>query len=237
MVNYEEALKKPFTNLTKLVVGIVLSIIPIVNWIAKGFILECSGVGKIKPSKEMPEWENWGNLLVKGLLSDIIFLIYMIPAILVFVVGAGLTIMAFMSGFLGSMMTPELMSQVKTGEVPPAIIGQIISQNWAMALPALITLAPIMLLALFLCVIALYLTPIAVLNYIKTNKFSEAFKLNLILKKTLTGNYFVVWLVVVIITAIAMAILLFIPFLGKAIAVFVSGVIAYTLYGQIYREK
>jgi hypothetical protein len=155
----------------------------------------------------------------------------------VFVVGAGLTIMALMGGFLGSMTTPELMGQLKTGEVAPEVIGHMMSQNWAMALPALMTLAPVMILALILLIIAFYLTPIAVLNYIKSNKFSEAFRLNLVFKKAFKGEYFVVWLVALIITAIAMAILVFIPVLGKAIAIFVSGVMAYTLYGQIYREK
>lgn len=236
MVDYEEAIKKPFTDLAKLVIGIVLTLIPIVHWLAKGFILESSGVGKTKPSKDMPEWKNWGDLFVKGLLSDIIFLIYAIPAIIVFVVGAGLTIAAFMSGFLGS-MSPELMNQIRTGEVAPTIIGQMLSQNWGMVLPALMTLAPIMLLALILLLLAFYLTPIAVLGYIKSNKFSDAFHLGTVMKKAFTGQYFVVWLVSIIITAIAIGILIFIPVLGRAIAVFVSGVIAYSLYGQIYREK
>jgi hypothetical protein len=237
MVNYEEAIRKPFSDLTKLVIGIVLSLIPIISWIAKGFILESSGVGKTKPSKNMPEWKNWGDLFIKGLLSDIILVIYAIPAILVFVLGAGLTIMALLGSFLGSALTPEVMNQMKTGEVPPAVIGNIISQNWAMALPALMTLAPVMLLALILLIIAFYLTPIAVLNYIKSNKFSEAFKFSFVFKKALTGEYFVVWLVTILITAIATVILLFIPFLGRAIAFFVTGVFAYTLFGQIYREK
>jgi hypothetical protein len=237
MVNYEEAIRKPFSDLAKLVIGIVLSVIPIIHWIAKGFILESSGVGKTKPSKNMPEWKDWGDLFVKGLLSDIIFLIYAIPAILVFILGAGLTIMSLMSGFLGTMMTQEMINQIQTGEAPPEVINQIISQNWMMILPTLMALAPVMLLALILLLFAFYLRPIATLNYIKSKKFSEAFDLSLVFKKAFTGNYFVVWLVATLITVIAMAILMFIPVLGRAIAVFVSGVIAFTLYGQVYREK
>ncbi|MDI6826558.1 MAG: DUF4013 domain-containing protein [Candidatus Aenigmarchaeota archaeon] len=236
MVNYGEAIRKPFTDLAKLVIGIVLTLIPIVHWIAKGFILESSGMGKTKPSKTMPEWKNWGNLFVKGLLSDIILLIYAIPAIVVFIVGAEFRIMTLISGFLSSIITPELLGEMKTGEVSSEVISQIISQNWAMALPTLMTLAPVILLAFILLIIAFYLTPIAVLNYIKTNEFSEAFRLSIVLKKALTGKYFVVWIVTIIITAIAVAILAFIPVLGLAIAIFVSGVIAYSLYGQIYRE-
>ena len=51
-VNYEEAIKKPFTDIAKLIIGIILSFIPIIWWFAKGFILESSGLGKIKPSKK-----------------------------------------------------------------------------------------------------------------------------------------------------------------------------------------
>jgi hypothetical protein len=236
MVNYEEAIRKPFTDLTKLVIGIVLTLIPIVHWIAKGFILESSGIGKTKPSKTMPEWKNWGNLFIKGLLSDIILLIYAIPAIAVFLIGAGLTILSLISGFLSSIVTPEVLSGISTGEVSSEVISQMISQNWAMAIPTLISLAPVLLIAFVLLLIAFYLAPMAVLNYIKTKKFSEAFNLSLVFKKAFTGKYFVVWIITMIMTAIAMAILIFIPVLGRAIAAFITGVIAYTLYGQVYRE-
>ncbi len=221
-VNYEEAIKKPFTDLIKLIIGIILSIIPIIHWLAKGFILECSGMGKTKPSKKMPEWKGWGYLFVKGLASDIILLIYAIPAILVFLLGAG--------SFVGALAEGAL----TTGS--PETISQIMSQNWYLAMPILLQVAPIMILGFILLLIAFYLTPVAVLNYLKTKKFSEAFSLNKITKRAFSADYFVVWVIALILTAIVSFIFSIIPAIGPQIAVFITGVIAYSLYGQVVKK-
>lgn len=236
MVDYEVAIKKPFTDLTKLIIGIILSIIPIMNWIAKGFIIECSGLGKNKPSKKMPEWKNWGYLFIKGLASDIIFLIYLIPAFLAFLMGAGFAISSIASAFMG-MVPPEYIDETSPG---PRVMRDIIQQNWIVAAPRLVALAPMLLTGLILALIALYLTPMAVMNYLKKKRFSAAFNLGLVIKKTLTIKYFVAWLVIIILTmiiaAILTAILWFIPGFGALIAMFIMGVFSYSLYGQVYKE-
>ncbi len=236
MVNYEESLKKPFSDLEKLIIGIILSIIPIVNWIAQGFIIESSGIGKNKPSKNMPEWKDSWDYLVKGLLSYIITFIYAIPAIIVLVIAFGYAITSLFSTFMGVM--PEgFMSSMMAGQVPKGEIAQIMSQNWILALPTITRVAPLILLGLLLLLVAAFLSPVAVLNYLKNKKFEKAFDMNFITKKAFTAKYFVVWLVAGIITLVLKAVLSFIPFLGFAIAYFISGVIAYSLYGQVYREK
>ena len=84
MLDYNEALKRPFTDVKKLLIGLVLSIIPIINFIASGYQLKCSK-SIIKKGKNMymlPEWTNWGNLFLVGLVSFFISLIYFIPALL-----------------------------------------------------------------------------------------------------------------------------------------------------------
>jgi len=225
-VKYEQAIKKPSTDIAKLIIGIVLSIVPIVHWLAKGFILECSGVGKAKPSKKMPEFKNWRYLFVRGLASDIILLIYAIPAILVLFMGAGLAI-----GNLGT-----LAGGIVTSTGTPEDVSQLFSRNWYMALPTLIKLAPIMILGFVLLLIAFYLTPVAVLQYLNTKKFSEAFSLNEITKKAFTGDYLVVWIIALVLTWIITFILSIIPLVGPQIAFFIGGVISYSLYGQIYRK-
>jgi hypothetical protein len=227
MVDYEESIKKPFTDIAKLIIGIVLSIIPIIHWFAKGFILECSGLGKTKTSKKMPEWKDWGYLFIKGLVSDIILLIYAIPAIVVFIIGAGIAI--------GSLAQSAFMSPGLLGGTSEATT-QLISQNWYLALPALMQAAPIMIIGFILFLIAIYLAPIAVLNYLNTKKFDKAFDFGKITKKAFTGNYFVNWLIVIIITAIVTFILSIIPFVGPQIAFFITGVIGYSIYGQILRK-
>jgi hypothetical protein len=227
MVNYEEAIKKPFTDIAKLIIGIVLSIIPIIHWLAKGFILECSGFGKTKPSKKMPEWKDWGYLFIKGLASDIILLIYAIPAIVVFLLGAGIAIGSLAQN---AFISPGFMGQGSE------VTSQLISQNWYLALPALMQVAPIMILGFILFLIATYFTPLAVLNYLNTKKFGEAFNFSKITKKAFTGNYFINWLIVVVITAIVTLILSIIPWVGTQIAFFITGVIGYSIYGQVLRK-
>jgi hypothetical protein len=236
MVNYEEAIKKPFTDLGKLILGIILSIIPIVNWIAQGYIIENSGLGKNKPSKKMPEWKNLGDYFKKGLLSYVILFIYMIPAIIVFSIAIGYAAGSLLAAF-GGVMPEGFMSSMMAGQVQREELRQLLSQHWMLALPTLITLAPILLLGLFLLLVAVYLSPIAVLNYLKNKKFGKAFDFNFVFSKAITGKYFTAWLVAGVIAAILRAVLFFIPWIGFAIAYFISGVIAYSLYGQVFKEK
>jgi hypothetical protein len=236
MASYEEAIKKPFTDLGKLILGIILSIVPIVNWIAQGFILECSGIGKNKPSKKMPEWKDLGDYFVKGFLSYMIMFIYMIPAIIVFLIAIGYAAGSLMTTFIGVM--PEgFMSSMMAGQVTNEQVKQLISQHWMLALPTLITIAPLLLLGLILLLVAVYLSPIAVLNYLKNKRIGKAFDFNFVISKALKTNYFVAWLIAGIIAAILRAVLAFIPWIGFAISFFISGVIAYSLYGQAFREK
>jgi hypothetical protein len=83
MVNYIDSFKRPFLDIKKLVIGILLSIIPIVNFLAIGYYINAAkSVIKSKPSFKLPEWENWTDLFVKGLLSIVINIVYSIPALI-----------------------------------------------------------------------------------------------------------------------------------------------------------
>jgi len=237
MVNYEEEIKKPFTDVKNLIIGIVLSLIPIVNFtIVTGFTIECSGLGKMKPSKKMPEWKDWTYLFITGLTALVIRIIYMIPAIAVILIGLGLAAGDIAGAILGMTMTPEVMSQLGTSEAASQQIGQIIGSNWYLLLPVILKVAPILILGFILAAAAAFLTPMAVLNYVKNRKFSAAFELGKVLKKSLTGQYVLAWLAVLVLGAVLGTILSFIPILGPAIATFVVGVISFSLYGEVYRE-
>jgi hypothetical protein len=162
--------------------------------------------------------------------------IYAIPAILVFVFGGGLTMSSLFGAFMTKAIPSETWASIGAGEASPGIVGRLILQNWALGLPAIIQLTPVFIFAFILLLIGFYLTPIAVLNYAKTNNFSEAFSLGKICKKAFTGKYFTVWLVTIILTVFITAILSLIPIVGWGAAFFISGVIAYSLYGQVYRK-
>lgn len=237
MVSYEEAIKKPFTDFTKLIIGIILSIIPIVNFtVVTGFALESSGLGKTKPSKKMPDWKEWWYLFVKGLAAIVIKIIYMIPAILVITIGIGLAIGDIVTSLLGTVITPELMSQIEAGQATPGQFEMLFRQNWYLILPTIMKVAPIFVVGVILMLMAAFLTPIAVLNYLKNKRFSAAFDIGVVCKKALTGKYIVAWLAVTILTVVLGAILGFIPLLGAAIVLFIMSVMSYSLYGQVYRE-
>jgi hypothetical protein len=238
MVNYGEAIKKPFTDLiktenVKLTFGILLSLIPIVQWFAKGFALESSGLGKTRPSPKMPEWKHFGHLFIKGLLSDIIFFVYMLPALVIFLIGAGIILAPLASTIISSMFTQEV-SPVKDTE--SMMLKNLIQQNWVLLIPNLIVAAPILLVAFVLFLFASYVGPIAILNYVKTNKFGQAFNFDVIFRKTLNVKYFIVWLVTIILVGIISAILSWVPFIGRGIAYFITAVISFSIYGQIFRE-
>jgi len=78
---YSVAFKRPFTDIKKLVIGIVLNLIPIINFFAIGYILE-SARSAMKKKYGLPEWTNWGQLFVQGLLAFVIVLVYSIPLLI-----------------------------------------------------------------------------------------------------------------------------------------------------------
>jgi hypothetical protein len=54
MVDYTVSIKRPFSDFKKLLIGIVLSIIPIVNFIALGYQLNCAKTA-MKKKYEHPD--------------------------------------------------------------------------------------------------------------------------------------------------------------------------------------
>ncbi|MEM4263772.1 MAG: DUF4013 domain-containing protein [Candidatus Woesearchaeota archaeon] len=71
------AIKRPFTNLLRLVAGSVLFILPIVNLFAFGYFVECARTA-YKGNLDMPKWQ-W-KLFIEGLIFLGIALIFYVPA-------------------------------------------------------------------------------------------------------------------------------------------------------------
>ena len=134
MVNYENSVKKPFTDLGKLVIGILISIVPFVNWIAQGFIIESSGFGKTKPSMKMPEWKEWASLFFKGFASFVIGFVYAIPALLVLLLGAGMIALSLAGSLMGSGISGGMIASALGSDAAPGALRDLISQNLYLAL-------------------------------------------------------------------------------------------------------
>ena len=230
------AIKKPFTNIQALLIGILLSILPIISWFAKGFIIKNSGVGKGPSSTNLPDWNDWGDDFAKGFGAFVICLAYMIPALIVLLIGAGTLIISMMTIYMGHVIPIGMMEDIAAGTGDEKALEAIITQNWMHAVPAVLAAAPIILLAILLGFVALYLVPAATLRYIATGEFGEAFSVNLVFRKAFSGAYFLaalMSLLVFIVLGIAVG---WIPFLGRAITGFIGGVIAYTLLAQAYNS-
>src|SRR3989338_6658887 len=78
MDNYVGGIKRPFSDVKKLVAGVVFNIIPVVNFLALGYILE-SGKLSIKKKGNLPEWNEVGHYFNLGFKGAVIAFVYLIP--------------------------------------------------------------------------------------------------------------------------------------------------------------
>jgi len=97
MVDFTQAIKRPFADLTKFIIGAVLSIIPIVNFLALGYQLKCAK-SAMNGKYDLPEWTEWGDLFVKGLVLVVIMVIYSVMVLIIPI----LLVVMWQMGMLGS---------------------------------------------------------------------------------------------------------------------------------------
>ncbi|MGE5398059.1 MAG: DUF4013 domain-containing protein [Chitinophagales bacterium] len=100
MLDYGQSLKYPTEDenwIKKVVIGGLINIVPFVNLISVGYALESMRAG-IDGQQVLPEWDNWGERFVNGLMVAVISLIYMLVPMAIIVVGTLL-------GSAGSAMT------------------------------------------------------------------------------------------------------------------------------------
>lgn len=206
MVNYGNAIKRPFTDFGKLVIGILLSILPIINWFVSGYALECARSAS-KKKYELPAWTNFGKLFVQGLLASVIGLIYALPAIILLLIGAMGIVAGLFSATAGNMES---------------------------ILPMLLTAGPIVLIAMVLLVLTAYITPVATINYAMHNKFAKGFDIKVIFKKAFTVTYLVGWLVAMVYMFVLYGVLSIIPGVGTLLVSFIAAVTSYTIFGEVY---
>lgn len=215
------AFNRPFQNATKLLIGVLMYFIPILNIVtglfANGYVLNSAEL-TMKKSKKMPEWKKWGSLFWKGIVVFIISAIYMVPSFIVFIIAL------IISGV-------TITSAIATGEWFEAVI---------LMMGSLFGLGLLFLIVFFLSV---YVLPAAILGYVSKWKFREAFRFKVIRKKAFNEKYFLAWLLSI---ALAMAaglifqVSLIIPFAFIIVApalYFIYLVIVSTLMAQAYSES
>ena len=210
MVDYIEAIKRPFSDFKKLLLGLVCSVIPIVNFIGSGYQLECCR-SAYKNKSELPEWKNYGELFIRGILNGVIWIIYSIPVMIVFfyVIGSSIFRLANLYEANTSVFLAELIR----------VVGY--------------SLVAIILLGLLTAYISYY----ASVRFAMSYKFKDAFQFSEILKGIFSKEYFLAWLVAGIYSLIIGLLLGIIPFIGSGIAGFLSGVTFMTILGQVYKGQ
>lgn len=219
-MDFETAFKKPFTDVKKLLIGTLLGVVPVVNLVVSGFSLETAKLS-MKGEKEMPEWNEWGNLFVKGLLSVVIGVIYMIPAIIIAGICLRPVIPSLYPWYMNTMM-PSVAQKMNLAM--PDMSGMMASMgNLAFGLG----------FAALLMVFIAYIIPSAVMHYLQGG-FGNAFSFGSVLKKAFTKNYAIASFVFALYSSLLGGLLGKVPFIGPAFAGFVSGITGFTLYGEAF---
>lgn len=207
MVDYEKAIKRPFQDVKKLLIGSILNIIPIVNLITSGYIIN-SAKNTMNKKNDLPEWENWGDLFTTGLVAAVISFIYFIPAGAVLLVGVG-----------------SLISGVIAGGITTANMSSIIASGGIMVI-----------VGILLSIATMLIVPMAIMRYVDKGEFSAAFAIGDVLKKVLSGKYVVAWIVMIVYAMILGSVSFVIPVAGAAIAGYIVGLTTMTVFAEVYSE-
>ena len=136
----------------------------------------------------------------------VISLIYMIPALIVFFLTIGAAVLKGM--FMGG--------------------------NPMSSLAAISTIGIGLVVFAILAIIAAYIIPSALMNYISKNKFAAGFALSEITKKAFRGEYFAAWLIGGLYNFAIVFVLSFIPWIGAAIASFIGSMTFYTMVAEAW---
>ena len=78
-MSFVTALKRPFSDVKKLALGAIVTLVPILNIGLQGYALRCA----TKKGNDLPEWNGFGSIWVQGLLALVISLIWSIPLMIV----------------------------------------------------------------------------------------------------------------------------------------------------------
>jgi hypothetical protein len=211
MVDYGEGIKRPFQDWKKFALGTLLAMIPIISFISAGYALKCAKItmGKKKNKYSLPEWDDIGGFFVKGFSAFIINLIYSL---------AGMVL-------IGYVLAKAILAMLANQMAFTDDLAFAFAQN-----------VPLLLAGIVLLLIAAFISPLAIMNYVKYDKFSAAFKFSEILSK-INGAYILTWIVAIVFSVVI--VLLFsviqIPLIGGAsLATFWLMITMYTWFAEAY---
>lgn len=271
MVNYWEAVKRAFTDWKKFLIGVLVGLIPMIGSVVLvGYGIEASGARKAKRSrskkKALPKWENnFWHFFEQGIKAYFIPIIYMIPAVIMFfvVILAGIVplfgqawpavnevVIEQYPDFYDAIGTEtseaEMQYIMRMMFEDPEFLGKMTTiMKDTFLESALPSMWPLIVIGAVLLLAGLYVTPMAVLNSVRSGRFGDAFALRTVLRKSFTGKYFLAWAVIGILSVIASSVawtitgfidLLYVTSIGSAAVRFIMPVIKYDIYWQVYKK-
>ncbi len=220
MVDYMEAIKRPFTDLKKSGLAALLGLLPVVNFLSYGYFLECAKTS-INKKIGLPEWINWKDKFIKGFLFFIIWAIYSLPLF---------ALSILMLTKITNEVFKENYMQAMGAANPVAIISMMqnlfLNQN----------VIGIFIVVVIVGILINYLVPMALMSYIVNNNFKEAFNFGEVFKRITKKQYLIAWLVVTAYSILIKSIGNFMPFIGGAIALALTGITSYIIFGSVYKE-
>ncbi len=212
-MDYGKMIKFPMNDkdwILKIIIGGILSIIPIINFISFGYEVKVMK-NTINKTPFMPEWKGFIELFIKGLIVFVIALLYMIVPLIIFGAVAGFSTLSYA---IGGFTNPY---GIIVAILPALFIGGILFLIIGFILPM---------------AIALYIKSD---NFSDAFKFSEI--LDRI--KSIFGEYLASYIILVILGFILMLIGL-IPLIGWLLSLFGSfylGVFAFNMFGELYLKS
>lgn len=208
MVDYVESIKRPFTDVGKLVLGIILSIIPIVNFIFSGYLLEVAK-SAMKKDMKLPDYKDYGKMFIEGLLTTVIGFVYLLPVIIL----------------LGILLLTGTFS-----------FGNILQGGLLGILSAIAGLGIYLIILAIVGIIFWLLATVAILRFAENREFGAAFEFGKIAKKAFTGHYVMNWVLTMAIVWVFALLINLIPVVGQFITIYIAGVINMTALAQAYTE-
>lgn len=227
MVEFVEAIKKPFSDLKTLGIGAIVGAIPIVNLLVSGYGAK-TAEDVLNKKNKLRDWKiaDLGEYIIKIIMMVIIQIAYLIIPGIVIVIGFG-----------GAILTAL-----------PALMAN--PNDFNAVLNSLLVGGPIILIGLILFLIAAFLLPIAIMKWLKKGKLGDAFALGKVVKNALTLDY-IVSLIVIIVYAVILAIVVgiiggilsLIPVLGALLVMILGGgmlfaltTTQYTILAQVVKD-
>jgi hypothetical protein len=192
----------------KMIIGIALSILPIVNFFCTGYAYRIFKATLNGQAPTMPEWGEWGDIFMQGLVIFLLRLVYfLIPLVLL---GTGSVFL------IGAFVLKE-----RTGVFPEGIL-----------LPAAVLLG----VGLILAIVAMVLFPMALAVYAKNNeRFGAAFRIWDIVRNIVRAlDDYAVAIVLMICVFFAYFVLSAIPYLGILIAILLTFYLKYLFYFALF---